>query len=191
MTPTTLIVMVAGVLTVACDGAPTHPSPLSPTPASAVVQPPPLGPPVNGDITLKAMAPPAGAVVEIWDCDGFSSNRNRTAHSTGLCTDRLDLTFDVTVDRDVASAILELVFDAGTAACGYGYGTAAPLMAGRFNEMRAAFVVLSEIPDLWEPCPLPVRATRVTVSLWETQHARRGQLLLTRSFDVDYTFAMR
>ena len=151
---------------------------------SSVPPPPPPPPPVvNGEITIKSLSPQPGTTVAVRDCSA----------SVGyfrICTDELQMTFEVRVDQDISDASLIVSF--GT--CATAISSPIPIAADTPISVSMPVLELSHSGPLHDGvdaallCELPALTTNMVVRVWVP--GRPSRAVLTREFANSYTFAM-
>jgi hypothetical protein len=127
--------------------------------------------PVSGEIALTSSAPAAGATIAIRDCNptGFQ----------GLCTEQLQVVFDVVLDHDVVDATLSVGLTDGVTGCAFGRSSPATLRAGVHTTMTVSVLQLSEGDGPF--CRMPATTTRLTASVAGS---------VSREFAQSYTFVL-
>ena len=171
------------VLVNACGDAggasPTAPTDPSATQAAAPEPPPPTTQTgAAGTISMSGSSPGSGASLLVGEC--------RFGDVTRTCADGWRGTFDVSLDRDMAWAVLTVGFLQGSISCGYAADVQERVPAGQTVTFRPSRISLSdEFGSFPSPCSLPATTTRMVAVLWSDAD---WSTPLTQEFPGDYTF---
>lgn len=159
------------ILIAACDGQTDGGrGPSSPTLATRL-----------GEITVRSLTPASPAQIPIRECEYGPS-------SWEICTNELQMVFEVQSAKQTPSAMVTADFYAGSKLCGSGGSAQQPLAAGERAAFSVSFLSLSSDGGP-SRCPLPVVTTRMVVWLREiTSPPARDPALLTQEFVNTYTF---
>jgi hypothetical protein len=168
------------VLVNACGGAgsatPTAPTDSSST-QSAAPKPPPQDQAAAGTISMTGSSPGFGASLLIGECLFGSVTRT--------CVDGWRGTFDVTLDRDMAWAVLSVGFFDGAISCGYTADVHELVPAGQTVTFRPSRISLSDEFGFSTPCQFPATTTRMVAVLWSDTDWRTE---LRQELSGGYTF---
>ena len=167
------------------DALPT--SPITPAPGPSV--PAPISP-IQGQITIVALDPAAGATIGVSDCDpsippNFSVVKARPKHFTGPCALGFRALVNVELDEELADARVIVEFrDATGTRCAYADSYSISIRARTQTEVAFGELMLTENNPGAAPifCALPVTTTEAVVSV------SSGNRALTRHLPFTYTF---
>lgn len=181
-----LCLPVAAVLAAAsagCDNNSSQTAPSAP-PVTSTSQSSPSTPvssgPGHGTMTIREFDPSPGATLTVSDCAGGASTRP--------CAERWRSIVDVLVDRDMTNAVLVMRFYDGDRLCALTADVRDVVRAGTQETFNLSAVYLSSgSPTLTNnPCPLPMRTTRMEVELWSDLSSWTNTLQV--GFAGPYTF---
>ena len=166
-----LLMLASGLLAGCGSSSPLTPSPVSQTPPATTPSTP------QGRIELTTNRPD-GATLLVKPCPGEANPIP--------CTDDLQMTFSVVLNRDIDRARVWTEFYSTTGRLCGGASTAfVSLTAGTPVTLTATSVSLSFLGGETSQCGLPVQTTRMVAHLWDW--ASPGDVL-THEFSKAYTF---
>jgi hypothetical protein len=134
-------------------------------------------------ITIESIAPPTGSMLELDACP--------EVHPSGLCTDRLQVTFSVLPDRDLAQARISVTFYEGDLRgrqCALASSEARDLSAGTRVAMhlsRVEMILAGDGPVRAPACAVPATTHLMRATLVQDPDQRSH----SRDFGYVYTFA--
>jgi hypothetical protein len=143
---------------------------------------------VYADFSLLSMSRQPGSTIRLRDCGVERGN----AEGREFCTDELQLTFAVTVDRDMDSVALRISFVVDGRRCAVAVSHPTPLNAHAAAELRLTVVdyqmrVDSAPGDLG--CdPPPTTTTTMVAELLDYSEEPRGESVARTAFDHTYRF---
>jgi hypothetical protein len=144
-------------------------------------------PPVSGRITIANAQPASGATIRSRDCSNSGGE--------SICTDELQLSFDVVVSHDLADATLTVDFLNDKGSCGVMYISRLALSAGIAHTAgggrTSLSYVLSEGDDSTAVRVPPCSSFPIsTKSLWLRLWARGNSAVpvMTQEIPLNYTF---
>lgn len=170
--------------------------PTSPSVSVPAPTPTPPAPPVQGGISLTTVTHPSGSTLAMDDC-GPSWTGIPGHH---VCTEEWRGTFEVTVNRDVADAVITVTFEGPQGRCGIVYLTGLAFFGGReqFVSTSAPLFMTYE-PEGYDNmsvvryCDVPTTTERLVVQLWDRGGGvgSAANPLLRKEFDYAYTFVSK
>jgi hypothetical protein len=132
-------------------------SPVAPSGTSlpALPTPPPRGP-GSGTLTIRNLSPSLGATLTVTDCPTYP------------CAEQWRSRVDVVIDRDMTYPVLVMRFYDGDRLCALSWDVRDVLRADSPETFTLSSISLSAgSPELRKnPCPLPLRTTRIELELW-------------------------
>jgi hypothetical protein len=158
-------------------------APFAPSLTAAPSAPPavPGAGPGTGTVAISELSPAPGTTLAV-------HNRCSAGSVTRVCTDQWRGTFDVTVDREMTSAVLTVSFYDGQTICGYGAATLDLVPANSRVSFTVKRIVLSdEFGTFKQPCRLPATTNRIHAVLWSDLSTWTNTLI--QIFEGGYTFS--